>query len=69
MSQTPTAEPAALPAPVTAHSAYTLAQLARACGVCSKTLRKWREDGLKFRQVGQRKFVLGSDFLQFLAER
>lgn len=69
MSETATVEPAALPAPVIDGAAYTLRQLAHAAGICSKTLRIWQEKGLKVRRIGQRKYVLGSDFLQFLSDQ
>lgn len=54
---------------VVAGTAYSLTAFTKATGLGRTALREARRQGLPVRRVGLRSWVLGSDWLEFLATK
>jgi len=57
------------PRAIDRNRAYPLADFARLAGMNKASIRSARRGGLAIRYVGNRPFVLGSDWLDWLATR
>ena len=57
------------PRAIDRNKAYPLAEFARQTGLNKASLRSARRAGLAIRYVGNRPFLLGSDWLDWLATR
>ena len=55
--------------PIVVNESYTLAQFYKRTGMSRSGLRLAEERGLKTIRIAGRKFVLGSDWFQYLAEQ
>lgn len=55
--------------PIEAGASYPLPVFQRLAGLSAWGLRKAKHAGLRVRTVGRRRYVLGSDWLEFLASR
>jgi hypothetical protein len=57
------------PGVIAAHEAYTLAEFSRRNRLGTWALREARRDGLIVRRVGGRAYILGADWLAYLARQ